>query len=89
MSSRHRHKRSRSRDSHWEASPPKKTKSVENQDKLDTILASLTELKSDITSVLYLDDMLIIGSSVQETMKFTQIAMDLLTSLGFTIHKEK
>jgi hypothetical protein len=45
--------------------------------------------KRGIRLVLYLYDMLIIGSSVQETTKFTQIAMDLLTSLGFTIHKEK
>jgi hypothetical protein len=45
--------------------------------------------KRGIRLVLYLDDMLIIGSSVQETTKFTQIAMDLLTSLGFTIHKVK
>ena len=34
--------------------------------------------KRGIRLVLYLDDMLIIGSSVQETTKFTQIAMDLL-----------
>jgi hypothetical protein len=45
--------------------------------------------KRGIRLVLYLDDMLIIGSSVQETTKFTQIAMDLHTSLGFTIHTEK
>ncbi|CAB4022991.1 Hypothetical predicted protein [Paramuricea clavata] len=50
MSSRHRHKRSRARDSHREASPPKKKKSAEKQDKLDAILASLIELKSDITA---------------------------------------
>lgn len=42
-----------------------------------------------ICIVLYVDDMLIIGSTVEETSKFTQIAMNLLRSLGFTIHKEK
>ena len=49
MSSRHRHKRSHSRDSRKEASS-KRRKSPEQQDKLDAILASLTDLKSDITS---------------------------------------
>ena len=49
MSSRHRHKRSHSRDSRKEASSKRK-KSPEQQDKLDAILASLTDLKSDITS---------------------------------------
>lgn len=50
MSSRHRHKRSHSRDSRKEASPSKRRKSSEKQDKLDAILASLTDLKSDILS---------------------------------------
>ena len=50
MSSRHRHKRSHSRDSRKEASPSKRRKSSEKQDKLDAILASLTDLKSDIIS---------------------------------------
>ena len=50
MSSRHRHKRSHSRDSRKEASPSKRRKSSEKQDKLDAILASLTDLKSDISS---------------------------------------
>ena len=45
--------------------------------------------KQGIRLILYLDDMLIIGSSAQETMQFTQIAMNLLASLGFTIHNEK
>ena len=45
--------------------------------------------KQGVRLILYLDDMLIIGSSAQETMQFTQIAMNLLASLGFTIHKEK
>ena len=50
MSSRHRHKRSHSRDSRKEASPSKRRKSSEKQDKLDAILASLSDLKSDISS---------------------------------------
>lgn len=51
MSSRHCHKRPRSRDSHRETSPAKRRKSSEcKQDKLDAILASLTGLKSDIAA---------------------------------------
>ena len=45
--------------------------------------------KQGIRHILYLDDMLIKGSSAQETMQFTQIAINLLSSLGFTVHKEK
>ena len=45
--------------------------------------------KQGIRLILYLDDMRIIGSSAQETMQFTHIAMYLLASLGFTIHEEK
>ena len=45
--------------------------------------------KRGIRLVLYLDDMLIIGSTPQETRQFTQMAMDLLESLGFVINKEK
>ena len=45
--------------------------------------------KRGIRLVLYLDDMLIIGSTPQETHLFTQMAMNLLESLGFIINKEK
>jgi hypothetical protein len=45
--------------------------------------------KRGIRLVLYLDDMLIIGSTPQETRLFTQMAMNLLESLGFIIDKEK
>ena len=45
--------------------------------------------KRGVRLILYLDDMLIIGSSVQETRRFTQMAKNLLMSLGFTIHTEK
>ena len=45
--------------------------------------------KRGIRLVLYLDDMLIIGSTPQETRLFTQMAMNLLESLGFIINKEK
>ena len=45
--------------------------------------------KQGICLILYLDDMLIKGSSAQEAMQFTQIAINLLSSLGFTVHKEK
>ena len=45
--------------------------------------------KQGIRLILYLDDMVIIGFSAQEIMWFNQIVMNLLTSLGFTIHKEK
>jgi hypothetical protein len=45
--------------------------------------------KRGIRLVLYLDDMLIIGSTPQETRLLTQMAMNLLESLGFIINTEK
>ena len=45
--------------------------------------------KRGVRLILYLDDMLIIGSSVQETKRFTQMARNLLMSLGFTVHTGK
>ena len=45
--------------------------------------------KRGIRLVLYLDDMLIIGSTPQETRQLTQMGMNLLESLGFIINKEK
>ena len=39
--------------------------------------------------VIYLDDILIIGSKIEETRRFTEMAMSLLESLGFIINKEK
>ena len=39
--------------------------------------------------VIYLDDILIIGSKIEETPRFTEMAMSLLESLGFIINKEK
>ena len=45
--------------------------------------------KQGVSLILYLDDMLIIGSSVQETKRFTQMARNILMSLGFTVHTEK
>ena len=39
--------------------------------------------------VIYLDNILIIGSKIEETRRFTEMAMSLLESLGFIINKEK
>ena len=39
--------------------------------------------------MIYLDDILIIGSKIEETPRFTEMAMSLLESLGFIINKEK
>ena len=39
--------------------------------------------------VIYLDDILIIGSKIEETRRFTEMAMSLLESLGFIINREK
>ena len=50
MSSRHRHKRSLSRESHRASSSPKRKKSSDKQDKQDIILTSLTDLKSDVAA---------------------------------------
>ena len=44
---------------------------------------------SGIRLVRHLDNMLIIGSTPQESRLFTQIAMNLLESRGFIINKEK
>ena len=38
--------------------------------------------------MIYLDDILIIGSKIEQTRRFTQMAMSLLESLGFIINKE-
>jgi hypothetical protein len=45
--------------------------------------------KRGVRLVIYLDDILIIGSSVEETRQFTEMTMSLLESLGFIINKEK
>ena len=45
--------------------------------------------KRGVCLILYLDDMLIIRSRVQETKRFTQMARNLVTSLGLTVHTEK
>lgn len=45
--------------------------------------------KRDIPLILYLDDILIIGSNPQETHYFTQFAIALLDTLGFIINKNK
>ena len=50
MSSRHLHKRSLSRESHRASSSPKRKKFSDKQDKLDIILTSLTDLKSDVAA---------------------------------------
>ena len=52
MSSRHRHKRSLSRESHRASSSPKRKNPPTDktrQNKLDIILASLTDLNSDVS----------------------------------------
>ena len=45
--------------------------------------------KRGVRLVIYLDDILLIGSSVEETHRFTEMTMSLLESLGFIINKEK
>jgi hypothetical protein len=45
--------------------------------------------KRGIRLVLHLDDMLIIGSTPLETRLFTQMAINLLESLGFITNTEK
>ena len=45
--------------------------------------------KRGVRLVIYLDDILIIGSNVKETRQFTEMAMSLLESLGFIINREK
>ena len=45
--------------------------------------------KRGIRLIIYLDDILLIGSSIKETSLFTEMTMSLLESLGFIINKEK
>ena len=45
--------------------------------------------KRGVRVVIYLDDFLLLGFSVEETQKYTEMSMSLLESLGFIINKEK
>ena len=45
--------------------------------------------KRGVRLLIYLDDILIIGSNVRETRQFTEMAMTLLESLGFIINRDK
>jgi hypothetical protein len=45
--------------------------------------------KRGVRLVTYLDDILLIGSSLEETHRFTKMTISLLESLGFIINKEK
>ena len=45
--------------------------------------------KRGVRLVIYLDDILIIGSNVRETRQFTEMAMTLLESLGIIINRDK
>ena len=45
--------------------------------------------KRGVRLLLYLDDMLIIGSTLREVNDFTQMAVNLLKALGFIINQDK
>ena len=45
--------------------------------------------KRGIRIIVYLDDFLILGSSIKESKANTQLTLDLLQWLGFTINWEK
>ena len=45
--------------------------------------------KRGVRVVIYLDDFLLLGFSVEETQKYTEMSMSLLESLEFIINKEK
>ena len=45
--------------------------------------------KGGIRIIVYLDDFLILGSSIKESKANTQLTLDLLQWLGFTINWEK
>ena len=45
--------------------------------------------KIGVCLVIYLDDILVIGSQIEKTRRFTEMAMNLIESQGFIINKEK